>query len=86
MIIQFSSRQSILQPEPEIKVAPVLDATGIRIESEWLMMCQSNLVALDKTIAAIRRSRSSYAAAAARTSSISERILRAIQKTGELLP
>lgn len=42
------------------------------------MVNQSNLVALDKTLMAIRRSKSSYATAASRTGHIAERIVRAI--------
>lgn len=50
------------------------------------MTNQTNLVALDKTLAAIRRSPSSYAAAASRTGSIAERIGRAVTETGMYLP
>jgi len=50
------------------------------------MTNQTNLVALDKTIAAIRRSSSSYAAAAARVGSIGERICRAAHEVGMTLP
>ncbi|MDD3372033.1 MAG: hypothetical protein PHE27_09445 [Alphaproteobacteria bacterium] len=50
------------------------------------MTNQTNLVALDKTIAAIRRSQSSYAAAAARVGSIGERIVRAAHEVGMTLP
>ncbi len=50
------------------------------------MTNQTNLVALDKTIAAIRRSSSSYAAASARIGSIGERIVRAAHEVGMTLP
>lgn len=50
------------------------------------MTNQTNLVALDKTMAAIRRATSSYSAAAARVGSIGERIIRAAQEVGLTLP
>lgn len=50
------------------------------------MTNQTNLVALDKTMAALRRSNASYAAAAARVGSIGERIVRAVQEVGMTLP
>ena len=50
------------------------------------MTNQTNLVALDKTIAAIRRAPASYAAAAARVGSIGERIVRAAHEVGMTLP
>ncbi|MBI3418811.1 MAG: hypothetical protein HY053_01580 [Proteobacteria bacterium] len=50
------------------------------------MTNQTNLVALDKTIAAIRRSPlTTYAAAAARCGSIGERIVRAAHEVGATL-
>ncbi|HUY68972.1 MAG TPA: hypothetical protein VMV79_06690 [Alphaproteobacteria bacterium] len=50
------------------------------------MTNQTNLVALDKTMAAIRRAAASYAAASARVGSIGERICRAAQEIGMTLP
>jgi len=50
------------------------------------MTNQTNLVALDKTLAAIRRATVSYAAAAARVGSIGERIVRAVHEVGMTLP
>jgi hypothetical protein len=50
------------------------------------MTNQTNLVALDKTMAAIRRANTSYAAAAARVGSIGERIVRAAHEVGMTLP
>ncbi|NTU76459.1 MAG: hypothetical protein HGA90_01345 [Alphaproteobacteria bacterium] len=50
------------------------------------MTNQTNLVALDKTLAALRRSSASYAAAAARVGSIGERIVRAVHEVGMTLP
>jgi hypothetical protein len=50
------------------------------------MTNQTNLVALDKTIAAIKRSpTTTYAAAAARVGSIGERIVRAAHEVGATL-
>jgi hypothetical protein len=50
------------------------------------MTNQTNLVALDKTIAAIKRSPlTTYAAAAARCGSIGERIVRAAHEVGATL-
>ncbi|MCL2469360.1 MAG: hypothetical protein FWF24_03910 [Alphaproteobacteria bacterium] len=64
-------------------LAPSADET---LERLIAMTNQTNLVALDKCLAAIRRSRTSYAAAAARTGSIAERIVRAVHEVGMTLP
>jgi hypothetical protein len=61
-------------------------ATDETLERLVAMTNQTNLVALDKTIAAIRRSQSSFAAAAARVGSIGERIVRAAHEVGMTLP
>ena len=68
----------------EINSAPgSVDETLERLVA---MTNQTNLVALDKTIAAIRRAPASYAAAAARVGSIGERIVRAAHEVGMTLP
>ena|GEM_PF-622228 len=68
----------------EVNTAPgSVDETLERLVA---MTNQTNLVALDKTIAAIRRSQASYAAAAARVGSIGERIVRAAHEVGMTLP
>ena len=64
-------------------LAPSADET---LERLIAMTNQTNLVALDKCLASIRRSRASYAAAAARTGSIAERIVRAVHEVGMTLP
>lgn len=56
------------------------------LERLVIMTNQTNLVALDKTLAAIRRSPGCYAAAAARVGSIGERIVRAVHEVGMTLP
>jgi len=63
-----------------------LGSTDETLERLVAMTNQTNLVALDKTIAAIRRSQVSYAAAAARVGSIGERIVRAAHEVGMTLP
>jgi hypothetical protein len=51
------------------------------------MTAQTNQVALDKTLSAIRRSQTAgSAAAAARLSSILERIMRAAYEVGQTIP
>jgi hypothetical protein len=64
-------------------LAPSTDET---LERLIAMTNQTNLVALDKSLAAIRRSTGSYAAAAARVGSIAERIVRAVHEVGMTLP
>jgi len=56
------------------------------LERLVMMTAQTNLVALDKTIASIKRSNTGYAVAAARTGSIGERIIRASYEIGMTLP
>lgn len=56
------------------------------LERLVVMTNQTNLVALDKTLAAIRRSpATTYSAAAARVGSIGERIVRAATEVGATL-
>ncbi len=56
------------------------------LERLVIMTNQTNLVALDKTMAAIRRAPTSYAAASARVGSIGERIVRAAHEVSLTLP
>jgi hypothetical protein len=70
--------------EHELRYVP--SSTDETLERLVAMTNQTNLVALDKTMAAIRRSTSSYAAAAARVGSIGERIIRAAHEVGMTLP
>lgn len=64
-------------------LAPSADET---LERLIAMTNQTNLVAIDKVLAAVRRSNTSYAAAAARCASIGERIVRAVHEVGMTLP
>lgn len=61
-------------------------STDETLERLIAMTNQTNLVALDKAMAAIRRSPSSFSAAAARLGSIGERIVRAAHEVGMTLP
>lgn len=65
---------------------PFTSSTDETLDRLVSMTNQTNLVALDKTLSAIRRSQGGYAAAAARVGSIGERILRAAQEVGMTLP
>ncbi len=69
--------------EREFFYAPAtLDETLERLVA---MTTQTNLVALDKALAAIRRAPSGYAVAAARVGSIGERLVRAAHEVGMTL-
>jgi hypothetical protein len=68
------------------EINSAIGSTDETLERLVAMTNQTNLVALDKTIAAIRRSQASYAAAAARVGSIGERIVRAAHEVGMTLP
>ncbi|MFA4994360.1 MAG: hypothetical protein WC521_03555 [Bdellovibrionales bacterium] len=68
------------------EINSAIGSTDETLERLVAMTNQTNLVALDKTIAAIRRSPASYAAAAARAGSIGERIVRAAHEVGMTLP
>jgi hypothetical protein len=70
--------------EFELRYAP--SSTDETLERLIAMTNQTNLVALDKTMAAIRRASNSYAAAASRVGSIGERIVRAAHEVGMTLP
>lgn len=69
--------------ENDMRAQPSPDDTLDRLIA---MTNQTNLVALDKTLAAIRRAQGGYAAAAARVGSIGERIVRAAHEVSLTLP
>lgn len=58
------------------------DADHDRLSHRVWLCSQTNLMALDKTIAAIRRSHTSYAAASARCGDIGQRMCRAVKQVG----
>ncbi len=66
-----------------MSLAPTPDET---LERLIAMTNQTNIVALDKVLAAARRSGASYNAAALRCGSIGERIVRAVHEVGMTLP
>ena len=70
--------------ENELRYA--LSSTDETLERLVAMTNQTNLVALDKTMAAVKRAAASYAGAAARVGSIGERIVRAAHEVGMTLP
>jgi len=70
----------------EFEARYIPNSTDETLERLVAMTNQTNLVALDKTLAAISRSNSSFAAAAARVGSIGERIIRAAHEVGMTLP
>jgi hypothetical protein len=70
----------------EFEARYIPTSTDETLERLVAMTNQTNLVALDKTLAAIRRANSSYSAAAARVGSIGERIVRAAHEVGMTLP
>ncbi|MEJ0061613.1 MAG: hypothetical protein WDO70_00025 [Alphaproteobacteria bacterium] len=65
---------------------PLVAAGDETLDRLVAMTNQTNLVALDKTLAAIRRTQNGFAPAAARVGSIGERIVRAAQEVGMTLP
>ena len=70
----------------ETEISSITNGADDTLERLIAMTNQTNLVALDKTIAAIRRSpATTYAAAAARVGSIGERIVRAAVEVGATL-
>jgi hypothetical protein len=69
-------------------VDPDMIARDETLERLVSMTIQTNLVALDKVLATVRRSneQTGYAAAAARVSAIAERMARAAQEVRNTLP
>lgn len=72
--------------EREFLYQPAAGTADETLERLVAMTVQTNLVALDKTLAAVRRSQGSFSTAAARVGSIAERISRAAIEVGATLP
>lgn len=70
----------------ERELRSLASAVDDTLERLVAMTNQTNLVALDKTLSALKRSEHGYAAAAARVGSIGERIVRAAHEVGMTLP
>jgi len=83
-ILRAQPKRAIMAQEREFQFLQA--SPDETLERLVTMTNQTNLVALDKTLAAIRRAPVSYAAAAARIGSIAERIVRAVHEVGMTLP
>lgn len=87
----MENTQNPLAVDPQSFLPPIVAKSEAEIRSDKtlkiliVMTQQTNLVALDKTLAAIRRSSVSYAAAALRVSGIAQRITHAIHEVGSCL-